>query len=112
MASTVVGNGNDCSKIATTVPNGNDCSKWQRPFTKGKLAAPAFAMSQKEKDRDFLQSFSFLKFIFLKLIYIKNRRKILVVSRNLASCVWQTFYLIKQTLYLLRDTVHLLRQRM
>ena len=26
-------NGNDCFK------NGNDCFKWQRPFTKGKIAA-------------------------------------------------------------------------
>ena len=32
MATTVM-NGNDCFK------NGNDCFKWQRPFTKGKIAA-------------------------------------------------------------------------
>ena len=32
MATTVM-NGNDCFK------NDNDCSKWQRPFTKGKIAA-------------------------------------------------------------------------
>ena len=33
MATTVM-NGNDSFR------NGNDCSKWQRPFTKGKIAAP------------------------------------------------------------------------
>ena len=34
MATTVnVMNGNDCFK------NDNDCFKWQRPFTKGKIAA-------------------------------------------------------------------------
>ena len=30
--------------MATTVSkNGNDCYKWQRPFTKGKIAAAAAA---------------------------------------------------------------------
>ena len=61
MAMTVM-NGNDCFK------NGNDCSKWQRPFTKGKIAAAIGAILKMWFDEN-TQSIQFSKVIFFILVF-------------------------------------------
>ena len=36
---------------STVVGNGNDCSKWQRPFTKGKSASASANLNEKLSDQ-------------------------------------------------------------